>query len=118
MLEHESSDLERDYEDDGPAPDLGKISEDHPISPSEDVKTYTGLIRKVAASLSLSIEDPKSQISDIVFEVVHRETSPVVALPFSSVLLQAVQATWVHPASAPTFTKQLDQMYHIQEASA
>lgn len=66
-LQHESSDSEKDSENEGPAPDLGKISEDHPISSSEDVKTYTDLIRKVAVSLGLSIEDPKSQVSDNCF---------------------------------------------------
>lgn len=59
----------------------------------------------MAASLGLSMGEPKSLVLDVIFEVVHRDTSPVIALPFSSVLLQAVQATWVHPASAPTSTK-------------
>lgn len=117
-IPQESSESEADSDDDAPAPDLGKITEDHPISPSEDIKTYTDLIRKVAVSLGLSTGEPKSQVSDVIFEVVHRNTSTVVSLPFSSVLLHAVQATWIHPASAPTSTKRLDQMYRVQESSA
>lgn len=70
-MQQDSSDSEADSEDNGPTPDLGKISDDHPISPSEDVKTYTDLTRKVAASLGLSVGEPKSQISDVVFKVVH-----------------------------------------------
>lgn len=52
-----------------------------------------------------------------MFEVVHRDISPSVSLPLSSILLQSIQTIWVHPASAPTSTKRLDQMYHIQQSS-
>lgn len=113
-----SRDSEDDSEDDEPSPDLGKLSEALPISPSEDIRTYADLIRKVAMALGLSLGEPKSHVSDVVFEVLHRDIAPIVSLPLSSVLLQSIQTTWIHPASAPTSTKRLDQMYRIQESSA
>lgn len=106
-----SPDSSLESEDDAPSPDLGKIFKYVPISPSEDVKMYADLIRKVASSLGLSLCDPHPQVSDTVFDVIHRDVSPIISLRLSSVLLQSIQATWVHPASAPTSTKRLDQMY-------
>lgn len=101
------SDLENEHQ----SPDVDKVSENLPISPSEDVTMYGDLIR---IALGFSCLDQMPQVSDVVFEVVHQDVLAVV----SSVLLQFIQSTWVHPASAPILMKKLDHMYRIQESTA
>lgn len=78
-----SAELSSDSEDCNPLPDLDKVSEDHPISPSEDVKTYDYLIRKVAASLRLSFSEPKTQVTNAVFNIMHQDMSSAVSLTLS-----------------------------------
>lgn len=39
-----------------------KVTKDLPISPSEDVKSYRDLIRKIAKKLELTYAEPKSQV--------------------------------------------------------
>lgn len=101
-------------DEDAPIP----ISEDLPISPMEDAKSYGDLIRKIASYLGLSCSEPKSQVEDVIFDVVQRDVSPPVVLPMTSVLLQAIHISWEHPTLAPTSTKRLDHMYKIQESTA
>lgn len=62
--------------------------------------------------------DQQPQVSDVIFDLVHREASAPVTLPLSMVLLQAIQTTWIHPASAPISIEKLDHMYRIQESTA
>lgn len=57
-------------EDESPQKDPLKVSEDLPISPSEDVKSYGDLIRKVVTTLGLPYIEPKEHVEDIVFDVV------------------------------------------------
>lgn len=76
------------------------------------------LIHKIASALGLSFTELKTQVEDVVFDIVQRDVLPAVALPMTSVLLQAVRDTWEHPASPPTSTKLLDHMYRIQESTA
>lgn len=94
------------------------MTEDQPISPSEDIKTYGELIRKVATALGLPLSEPKPTVVDAVFDVLHRDISTPISLPLVSAVLQAIQAAWSNPSSAPTSTKKLDHMYRVQEASA
>lgn len=113
-----SSQDSSDSEQENASPEQEKIFEELPISPSEEVTKYTDLIRKVAVALGFSALEQQPHLSDVVFEVLHRDISTLVSLPLSTVLLQSLKATWVHPASAPTSTKKLDNMYNIQETSA
>lgn len=46
------------------------------------------------------------------------QASLAMMLPITSVLLQSICHSWEHPASAPTSTKCLNHMYHVQESSA
>lgn len=105
-------------EDETPVPDLLKVAKDQPICPSEDVKTYGELIRKVAAALGLPLTKPKLQVEDAIFDILHRDVSTPVSLLLSSILLQSIQNAWSISASAPTSTKRLDHMYRVQESSA
>lgn len=95
-----------------------KVFEDALILPSEDVKTYGDLIRKVASALGLPILDPQERVDDVIIEVLNRDVSAPVSLPLSSVLLQSIQTAWSNSGSAPTSTKCLDHMYRVHESSA
>lgn len=91
---------------------------DLPIYLSKDVKSYSALIKKIAARLGLSLSVPKTQLQDAIYDVVQRDVLAPVSLPMATLLLQAVKNTWVHPSSAPTSLKWLDHMYQVQELSA
>lgn len=55
------------------------------------MKMYGDLIRKVATSLGLFYCEPKTQVADVVFDVVQRDVSATVSLPLSWVLVQLIQ---------------------------
>lgn len=63
-----------------------KGSEDLPISPSEDVKSYGKLIKRIAAKLGLRYSTPKMYIDYVVFDVVQKDILPAVTLPLMSVI--------------------------------
>lgn len=94
------------------------VSEDAPISPSEDLKSYGDMIQKIASYLGLSFSEPRAYLEDVVFDVIQKDVSPAIDLPMTSVLPQAVRSSWERPASAPTSTRRLDHMCKIQEATA
>lgn len=83
-----SSEDGSDSEQDNTSPDLEKIFEDLPISPSEQVTKYADLIRTVAVALGFTTPEQQPQLTDVVFEVLHWDISTPVSLPLSSVLLQ------------------------------
>lgn len=56
-------------------------------------------------------------LEDVIFDVVQWDLSATVALPMTSVQLNAVKSTWEHPSSAPVSFKRLDHMYRVQEIS-
>lgn len=86
----DSSEDEEQSEEDDQLPPPSKIFEDAPISPSEDVKTYGDLIRKVALALGFPIVEPHDRVDDDIFEVLNRDVSAPISLPLSSVLLQSI----------------------------
>lgn len=60
-----SSEHDIDSDGENPLPDNNKVSEDLPISPSEDVTKYADLIKKVAMALGFSNLDQHQQVSDV-----------------------------------------------------
>lgn len=100
-----SSASDQESDDSKDDEDPVNVSQDLPISPSEVVKSYSDLIRKIATSLSLSFSEPKAKVEDMVFDVVRRDVSHAVALSMTLVLLQAVRNSREQPASAQTSTK-------------
>lgn len=96
-----------------------KVTDDLPISPSEDVKSYGDLIKKVAARLGLPTSQPQPAVEDdVVLDVLDRNLSTTIAIPLSKGLLRSVQSAWENPASAPVSSRRLDHMYRVQEKSA
>lgn len=77
---------DQDSENDTSAQDLN-VAPDHPISPSEDVKSYSALILKIASCLGLSLSEPKTQLEDAIYDVVQREVSAPVSLSIAELLL-------------------------------
>lgn len=47
-----------------------KVAENLLISPSEDVKSYDNLIRKIAIKLGLPYSELKAPVEDVVFDIV------------------------------------------------
>lgn len=94
------------------------VSEDLPVSPSEDVRSYGNLIKKMVARLNISTSQSTPVVDDFVFDMIQAQTSAAVAIPMSKVLLQSIKAFWEKPASLPMSNKRLDQMYHTQEQGA
>lgn len=76
------------------------------------------IIKKITARLGLPLTEPKAPVEDVIFNIIQRDTSCLVSLPMTVVLLQAVQQTWEHSSSAPTSSKRLGHMYRVQESSA
>lgn len=62
------------------------VSEDLPISPSEDVCSYGDLIHRMAARLGIPTAQPTLVVNDIVFNVVRAQTSAI-AIPMLKVML-------------------------------
>lgn len=95
-----SNGSEEDAEDSdlSPPPD---VSEDLPVSPSDDYRSFTDIVRKMATRLGVSTTQPSPEVEDVFFEVVHPNLSSTVAIPLSRVLLRTVQSTWSKPASVP-----------------
>lgn len=81
------------------------------MSPSDDYRSYTDIIRKMAARLGVSTAQPSPEVDDVFFEVVHAKLSSTVAIPLSKVLLQTVKSTWAKPASVLISNKKLDHLY-------
>lgn len=73
-----------------PSKDSNKLIE--PAMQPEEIKTYGQLIRKVALALGLPIAEQRAQVEDVVFDVLHRDSSAPLSLPLSSVMLQAIQS--------------------------
>lgn len=71
-----------------------QVSEDLPISPSEDLKCYGDLIKRMAAMLRFQISQPQPKVMDSVYDIVQRETSTSIALPIPGVLLQDAKDPW------------------------
>lgn len=99
------------------SPPLG-VSEDLPVSPLDDFRSFTDIIQKMVARLGVSTSQPSPEVNDVFFEVVRPNLSSTLAIPLSKVLLQTVKDTWQIPASVPISTKKLDHLYCIQETSA
>lgn len=51
-----------------------------------------------------------------VFDVQQKDLSSTVALPLTSVMLQADKMPWEHPFSAPVSSKRFNHMYCVQES--
>ncbi|XP_015265773.1 PREDICTED: TATA box-binding protein-associated factor RNA polymerase I subunit D isoform X1 [Gekko japonicus] len=107
-----ASDAHSSPDDPSPKP---TISDDLPISLSDDETSYWDLIKRMAQSLGLPVLQPQPVVSDPVYDVVQLDT---IALPMSSVLLQAAKTPWDKPSSAPASSCDLDHMYKVQEPGA
>lgn len=94
------------------------VSENLPVSPNDDFRSYADLIHKMASRLGITTSQPSSPVEDVVFEVLQARSSSVLALPISKVLLDSVKASWVKPASVSVSNKKLDHMYRTQETLA
>lgn len=55
------------------------VSEDTPISPSEDLTSYGDLVKHTAAMLGLQVSPPPPQATDNVYDIVQRDIFTVVA---------------------------------------
>lgn len=62
----ETTESSSDLEGDGQPLDASKVLADLPISPSEDIKSYGELIKKVAKALGLPISEPKTHDEDVI----------------------------------------------------
>lgn len=100
-----------------PSPPMG-VSEDLPVSPSDDFRSYTNIVWKMTARLGISTAQPSPEVDDVIFEVVHVNLSSTVAIPLSKMMLQSFRSIWGKPVSVPISSKKLDHLYRTQEASA
>lgn len=62
--------------------------------------------------------EPWPPIDNVVFDMLQKDLSSTVLLHMTSVMMQAVKATWEHPSSAPVSFKSLNHMYRIEESLA
>lgn len=91
--------------------DYSRVSQDLPISPSEDVKSCADLIRKIASKLGLQYPESHTQIADVFFDVVQRDVSAPVSLPLSSAFcLYPPAERPVGPSDLPMVLRCLTQM--------
>lgn len=67
---------------------LIQVSEDMLISPSEDLKSYRDLIKRMAAILWLEISQPAPNVTDNIYDIVQRDTSSAITLLIPGILLQ------------------------------
>ncbi|XP_015271758.1 PREDICTED: cilia- and flagella-associated protein 54 [Gekko japonicus] len=88
-------------EDPSPKP---TVSDNLPISPSEDLSSYGDLVKRMVHSLGLSIVQPQPSVSDTVFNVVQINTSTLIAFPLSTVLLQVAKS----PAECMDYASQFE----------
>lgn len=95
-----------------------EIVPEAPISPSEDVKSYGELIKRMAAALGIDVQASTPKAADKIFEILRKDTSPSLALPMSTTMMEAVKVPWERPSSGPISNKRLDHMYRVQEKDA
>lgn len=74
-----------------------KVAENLSVLPSEYLKSYRFLIKRMAATLQLNV----SQLTPEVTSTVQKDNSTVIALPIPGVLLQHAKEPWLKPASVP-----------------
>lgn len=89
-----------------------------PGSPSEDVKSYGDLVRQMVTRLGISTPQATQAVSDVAFDIIQSQLSPMVSICFTKVMLTAAKAPWSKPPSFPILEKRLDHMYRTQEDSA
>lgn len=96
---------------------LTQVSEDMLISPLEDLKLYRDLIKRMVVVLRLQFSVSAPHMTNNVYNIVQRETSPAIALPIPGVL-QHAREPWSQPDSAPVFSCHLHHMYRVQQTDA
>lgn len=71
--------------------DNSKVCQDLPIFPSEDVRLYGELIKRIATRLGIPYMEVRSKVGDVIFGIIQRDVSAPIWLPMTSVLLNTVQ---------------------------
>lgn len=102
-----------DSEEDPSAAPNPKVSQSLPIFPSEDVKSYEALVKKITARLGLPLSKPKAHER-------HDQKRHFISglTPYDWRSSSNGPTNLGHPSQASTFSKRLDHKYRVQEASA
>lgn len=108
------ADIDADLDAPAPYPPIW-VSEDLPISPSKDFRSYADLICKMAVGLGISTSQPAPVEDDIIFDMVQAAASSVLAIPLSKVMLQSAKSCCDKLALIPLSSKCLDHLYRTQE---
>lgn len=95
-----------------PALDL-RIPDSHPILPSEDMKTYGELVKRMVHSLGLLIVQKQQEAKDAICDTEQCDMSTPVALPIIGMLVETAKSSWPKPMPMPISLRHLNHMYKL-----
>lgn len=87
------------------------IADKHPASPSEDYKSYSQLIARIAKVLNLAVAQLPPQDEDHVYEDVNQEHAPPLCLAFIKSFLHRAKESWDKPSLSEPISQQVDNLY-------
>lgn len=84
-----------------------------PPSLADDFKQFQDLIKRIADSLQIPLEEIKEHHCKLL-DILHSPLSAHMALPVNEALLDHVKIVWYTPATIPPIYKEVDKKYSLE----
>lgn len=83
-----------------------------PPSLSDDEKQFQGLIKRIADSLQIPLEEVKESQRKLLV-ILHTSSSVRITLPINKALLDPAKIIWYPPTTIPPICKRVDKKYYF-----